>query len=63
MALIVGADISGTFADFAAVDSDKGVVTTITTTPTEPGHISSQRSARRAPIWRSRFWCGLETLA
>ena len=37
MALIVGADISGTFADFAAVDSDSGVVTTITTAPTEHG--------------------------
>lgn len=39
MALIVGADIGGTFADFAAVDTESGTVSTlkVLTTPTEPG--------------------------
>ena len=39
MALIVGADIGGTFADFAAVDTESGAVTTlkVLTTPKEPG--------------------------
>jgi N-methylhydantoinase A len=39
MALIVGADIGGTFADFAAIDTESGTITTlkVLTTPSAPG--------------------------
>ncbi len=39
MSLIIGVDIGGTFADFAAVDTERGTIETlkVLTTPQEPG--------------------------
>lgn len=50
MALIVGADIGGTFADFAAVDTESGAITTlkVLTTPSEPGRDIAQGLRRLA---------------